>query len=329
MEKKETDKSTTTNTKTQKNTSKSSKKSSNTKTSKSVSKSKNIKTSTNKPKTTNKKVSKKETKVIKEEKKVKPVKEENNKKEIKKKRKVKRDVKFYIIEAIFLIIMLVSIFKIIAWWNDNHKSKKNLDEVTKHVEVKKDDKGEEEYKVDFNKLKEKNPDTVAYIKVNGTKIEYPIVKTDNNEYYLVRSFDKTYNEAGWPFANFVNKLDGTDKNITLFGHARLDGSMFGTLKDTLKSEWQSHEENFKIKFITETEESEYQVFSTYKIEVEDYYIEANFATDQEFETFINTIKSRSNIDYGVDVSVDDQVLTLSSCDINNDYRIVLHAKKIK
>ena len=45
--------------------------------------------------------------------------------------------------------------------------------------------------------------------------------------------------------------------------------------------------------------------------------------------FINTIKSRSNKDYGVDVTAQDQVLTLSSCDINNDYRIVLHAKKIK
>ena len=246
-----------------------------------------------------------------------------------KKRKVKRDVKFYIIEGIFLIIMLVSIFKIINWWNDNHKSKKNLDDVVKNIEIKKDDEtGMEEYKVDFDSLKEKNADTIAYIKIKGTNIEYPIVKTSNNDYYLTHSFDKTYNEAGWPFANYLNTFDGNDKNITLFGHARLDGSMFGTLKNTLKSEWQSNEENFKIKFITQTEESEYQVFSTYRIKVEDYYIKSSFATTREFETFVNTIKSRSNKDYGIDVSADDSILTLSTCDVNNDYRIVLHAKKI-
>ena len=252
-----------------------------------------------------------------------------NEKKLKKKRRIQIDAKFYIVEGIFLIFMIISIVKLISWWSDNNKSKNNLQETIKNIEIKKDEDGKEEYKVDFKSLKEKNPDTIAYIKINGTNIDYPIVKTTDNDFYLIHSFDRTYNEAGWPFANYVNYFDGNDKNITLFGHARLDGSMFGTLKNTLKSEWQSNEENFIIKFITEIEENEYQVFSTYKIKAEDYYIKSNFANNKEFEKFINTIKSRSNKDYHINVTIDDQILTLSTCDINNDYRIVMHAKKIK
>lgn len=240
----------------------------------------------------------------------------------------KKNIKRYTIELVFIILILISVFKILMWFNDNSKSKKNIKKIKEHVEVVKDEDGVDEYTIDFNSLKEQNSDVVAYLVVDGTNIEYPLVKTYDNTYYLSRSFDKTFNEAGWPFINFENKLDGTDKNISIFGHARLDGSMFGTLKDTLTSPWQDNEENFIIKFITGTEELKYQVFSTYKIKVEDYYIKANFSTNQEFETFINIIKSRSNKDYGVEVNINDQIITLSTCDINNDYRIVLHAKKI-
>ena len=265
----------------------------------------------------------------------KQVKTNSNKKQQAKKvtKKVEKDNKkkkiiHYIVEVIFIILILISVFKIFIWWKDNHKSKKILKETSKNVEVIKDESGEDTLKVDFASLKKQNSDTVAYLKVNGTNIDYPLVKTTNNEYYLFRSFDKTYNEAGWPFINFQNKLDGTDKNISIFGHARLDGSMFGTLKDTLNETWQSDENNFKVTFITENEESTYQVFSTYKIKVEDYYINADFISNNEFDKFIKTLKSRSNKDYGIEVSGEDQIITLSTCDINNDYRIVMHAKKV-
>ena len=65
------------------------------------------------------------------------------------------------------------------------------------------------------------------------------------------------------FADYKNKFDGTDKNIIIYGHNRRDGSMFYTLKNILNKEWYEKEENLKVKFITEKEETIYQVFSVY------------------------------------------------------------------
>lgn len=75
------------------------------------------------------------------------------------------------------------------------------------------------------------------------------------------------------------------------------------------------------------EKAEYKVFSVYQIENEDYYITTRF-NNKEYESFLKTIKSRSNKDFGVDVTAKDKILTLSSCANNNKYRVVLHAKKL-
>ncbi len=186
---------------------------------------------------------------------------------------------------------------------------------------------ENKYTVDFNMLKKQNSDTVAWIKVNGTNIEYPIVKAKDNEYYLTHSFDKSSNSAGWIFADYKNKFDGTDKNIVVFGHNRKDKSMFGSLKNILTSEWQNNSENTEITFVSENENCLYKVFSIYQIEKEDYYIKTNFSNNNEFEKFLETIKNRSVKNFGTPVSSVDRILTLSTCASNDNYRIVLHAKK--
>ena len=107
--------------------------------------------------------------------------------------------------------------------------------------------------VDFNELKNINENVVGWIQVNGTNINYPFVHTSNNDFYLTHSFDDSYNSAGWVFADSSNKLDGTDRNIVIYGHNRRDGGMFGTLKNILTDEWQSNSENLIIPFITENE----------------------------------------------------------------------------
>lgn len=114
----------------------------------------------------------------------------------------------------------------------------------------------------------------------------------------------------------------------MYGHNRKDGSMFATLKNVLSSEWYNNEENRKIIFNTESENNIYEVFSVYKIENEDYYIKTEFKNEDEFEKFLEVVKKRSVKDFGVEVSSKDSILTLSTCDNNNKYRVVLHAKKV-
>ena len=244
--------------------------------------------------------------------------------------KKKRNVLVHnIISGISLIIFIICLigvvyysYQIIKWKNSVDDNKKVLDKVEQNIK-KKDDKEV----IDFKKLKEINADTVAYIKVNGTNIDYVVVRGKDNSYYLNHNFEKKYNIAGWIFADYKNKLDGTDKNLVIFGHNMKDGSMFETLKNVLDKTWPEKKENHIVTLITEDKTYKYQVFSTYSINPEIYYINPEF-NNNEFSKFINVIKSRTNYDYGVEVNSDDKVLTLSSCIGDGSQRVVLHAKMI-
>ncbi len=237
------------------------------------------------------------------------------------------------LEIIFISLMIISAFEIYKWYKDNKNNELLKEKISESVivDVNTEDEDSDEtysrYRIDFETLKEINPDIVGWIKVNEVGIEYPVVKTNNNWFYLNHSFDKSYNNAGWIFADYCNKFDGTDKNIVIYGHNRRDGSMFGTMKNILKPEWYNKEENKYITFITEIENSTYEVFSIYQIQSEDYYIKTDF-TEKTYQNFINTIKQRSIKDFGTEVTTEDSIMTLSTCANDNKYRVVLHAKKL-
>lgn len=228
---------------------------------------------------------------------------------------------------ILIVILIYSGTKIFNWSKENIQNSNMAQNINKSAVTKTNTSENNKYTVDFSLLKSQNSDTVAWIKVSGTNIEYPVVKAKDNEYYLTHSFDKSSNSAGWIFADYKNKFDGTDKNIVIYGHNRKDKSMFGSLKNILSSEWQNTSENTEITFVSENENCIYKVFSVYQIEKENYYIKTNFNSSSEFEKFLETIKTRSVKDFETPVSSADSILTLSTCAANDDYRTVLHAKK--
>ena len=160
-------------------------------------------------------------------------------------------------------------------------------------------------------------------------VQFPVVKTTNNTYYLTHSFDKSYNRAGWIFMDYENKMDGQDKNIVIYGHNRKDGSMFAPLKQILKPAWYNNEANKYVTLLTEDEKLTFEVFSIYRVENEMEYITINFDSENAFRQFKYKMQQRSVKDYDIDVTVDAPILTLSTCDDNNDYRIVLHAIKVE
>ena len=245
------------------------------------------------------------------------------------KRQQKKKTIVTILLLIFISIMIFSGIKIIIWFKENGENKTIIENIRHDIYIDESKNGIDKYSVDFNSLKQKNSDTVGWIKVNGTDINFPVLKTNNNDYYMTHNFDKTENSAGWVFVDYKNKLDGKDQNTVIYAHNRRDSSMFGTLKNILDKRWQENSDNLIIPFITENEKAEYQVFSLYRIEKEDYYITTSFGTTKEFQKFIDKIKERSQKDFDIQVTTDDNILTLSTCDDDNNYRVVLHAKKIK
>ena len=182
--------------------------------------------------------------------------------------------------------------------------------------------------VDFSSLKEINNETVAWIKVNGTNINYPVVKHSDNSYYLKRSFFKKYNDAGWVFMDYRNHISTFDKNTIIYAHGRVDTTMFGSLKNLLSSNWYQNSNNHVINLVTESSSSLWQVFSVYHIPTTSDYLYTEFINDEKFLVFLNRLKSRSVYDFPVTFSESDKVITLSTC-YNEEEKMVMHAKLIK
>lgn len=252
--------------------------------------------------------------------------------------KIKKDnLLIGFIQVISIIIIIISLYYIYLWYIDNKKTENILNEIYENANVSSDnisvdnDLKIEVENIDFNKLINKNPDTIGWIKVLGTDINYPVVQTNNNDFYLTHSFDKSYNKAGWIFADYINKNlknNELDKNTIIYGHNRQNNSMFGTLSNVFKEEWLSNKENHYINFSTLNNNMVWEVFSTYTIEKEEYYIQSNFSSDEEYISFLNTIKNRSTYKYDVNISKEDKILTLSTCTNVGKGRTVLHAKLI-
>ena len=275
--------------------------------------------------------------------------DKNNKKNQRKKKKNTTWI-FVILFSIFISIIVFCLIKIFIWGKDNKDTSKVINDITNAVNVTLrddddntelvNDTNEEETSdywyyikfplidVDITELKEKNSDSVGWINVNNTNINYPFVQTKDNSYYLNHSFDKKYNEAGWVFLDYRNNNDLNNKNTILYAHSRLDKTMFGSLSKVLKSSWYNNKDNHIIRISTDTENTLWQIFSVYKIPEESYYITTNFNNNEEYNKFLNTIKQRSIHNFNTNLDTNDKILTLSTC-YSDTERTVVHAKLIK
>ncbi|MEG1015706.1 MAG: class B sortase [Bacilli bacterium] len=276
-------------------------------------------------------------------------KRKNNKTKLK---PIYRKIALILLLLISSILVIVCIYTLIKWEIDNKKSNditNNIDNKTSITIVEDssnteiiDNKNlpkENDYwdfikkpliSVDFIDLIKKNNDTVGWIKMSNSNINYPIVQSNDNDYYLTHAFDKSLNGAGWIFSDYRNNFVEFDLNTVIYGHGRQRQTMFGTLKNILLPSWQKNKDNQIIYISTPKENTLWQVFSVYTILAETYYITTSFNGEDEYNNFLNTISKRSLYPYNVPLNSKDKIITLSTCKENDrTSRLVLHAKLIK
>ena len=183
--------------------------------------------------------------------------------------------------------------------------------------------------VNFDTLLQTNQDTVAWIKVEGTKVNYPVVQSTDNDYYLHHDYRKNDNIAGWIFGDYRDDFTNFKYNTIIYGHNMNNKTMFGSIPDAvLSSSWQNNPDYHLIKLSTPTSNSIWKVFSVYTIEPEVYYLKIP-ASSESHQEFITTIKNRSIYNFNTDVTVNDKILTLSTCDNLGTKRVAVHAKLVK
>ena len=263
------------------------------------------------------------------------------------KRRRLRPWAFWVFFLLFLSILIITITILLSWQQDNKKTEKLTKELEKIVKTtEKNNTGElinppeektNDYwyymsvpflEVDFKELLKRNPDTVAFLHVENTNINYPVVQKDNNNYYLNHAFDQSRNSAGWVFLDYRNDINNLSDNTIIYGHGRLDGTMFGSLRALLNEDWFKEPSHHIIQLSTLTYNSIWQIVSVYTIPKESYYLTTHF-NSKTFESFLDTIQTRSKIVFPTSLNTNDKILTLSTC--QNDYgeRLVVHAKLIK
>ena len=191
------------------------------------------------------------------------------------------------------------------------------------------------YLTKFASLWEMNEDIVGWLSIDGTQVNYPVVQSDDNDYYLHKDFSKADNKYGIPFADCRVDISKPSTNIPIYSHNMKDGQMFGELINYQSLDY--YKQHPVINFDSLYEEGKYKIVgmfiaSTLPEHAPNFeyhnFIEAE--TDQELMDFANEVLSRSLIVTGVDIQPGDHLITLSTCTYDfEEARFAIVARRVR
>lgn len=188
---------------------------------------------------------------------------------------------------------------------------------------------------EYKTLYGKNKKLIGWLKIDDTIIDYPVMQTSNNEYYLDHNFNQEYDKNGSLFLDCDCTVYPQSDNLIIYGHHMKSGKMFGQLQKYAKESY-GKEHEF-IQFDSIYEKGTYQVMYVFRSQVysEDdlvfkYYQFINANSEEEFNSYMKEMEAMSLYDTEVTASYGDSLLTLSTCDHSQeDGRFVVVAKRIK
>ena len=188
---------------------------------------------------------------------------------------------------------------------------------------------------EYKTLYEKNKKLIGWLKIDDTNIDYPVMQTSDNEYYLTHNYNQEYDKNGSLFLDCDCSIYPRSTNLIIYGHHMKSGNMFGNLQQYAKESYGKKHDI--IQFDSIYEKATYQVMYVFRSQVynEDdlvfkYYQFINANSEEEFNSYMKEMAAMSLYDTGVTASYGDSLLTLSTCDSSQtDGRFVVVAKRIK
>lgn len=160
-------------------------------------------------------------------------------------------------------------------------------------------------------LREVNEDVIGWIVIPETQLDYPLMQGEDNEYYLERNWKGEKNVAGSIFMEQFNDKDFKNFNTVIYGHRMKNGSMFGSLKHyASKSYWEQHP---YVYIYDDAGAHRYEIFAAYEATLEGSTYQVGFADDESKQLFLDHCVGYSDIDTGVVPTIEDRIITLSTC----------------
>ena len=160
-------------------------------------------------------------------------------------------------------------------------------------------------------LRKTNPDVLGWIRIPGTKLDYPLLQAEDNQYYLKRTWKGERNNAGSIFLECKVKDDFSDFNTIIYGHNMKSGSMFGTLK---QYRTQSHyEANPYIYIVDDSGIRRYEIFAAFEADVRGYTYRLDINTPEKKQALLDYSLESSVIEAKIVPTPEDTIITLSTC----------------
>ncbi len=211
----------------------------------------------------------------------------------------------------------------IYWLKSKYDLSKIENEVISKVSVNEEGEQGESKKIDFDKLQKINSDVMGWIYIKDTDINYPIMKSNDNDYYLKRDLYKKYSSAGSIFMDYENNSDFSDENTIIYGHNLKNKKMFADLQKIYKGELGEY-----IEIYTKDTFQKYKIISVRMEEPNDEMMMKEFVSDAQRKIYLNTWVQRSKINFGYNIENNNQFITLITCDSTGKNRIIVNAQKI-
>ena len=182
--------------------------------------------------------------------------------------------------------------------------------------------------IDFDSLTAKYPDVYAWIQIPGIRVDYPIVQREgDNSYYLNHTVDGRKRFEGAIFTEDYNSKDFKDPNTIIYGHNMKNGSMFkGLHKYKDRKFFKEHSDLF---IYQPNRVLRYKIFAAYVYDSRHLMLSFDFKDENIFESYLNSVLTNKgmsgNIDTTVDISTEDKIITLSTCNNNDKQRYLVQA----
>ncbi|MBR4020026.1 MAG: class B sortase [Firmicutes bacterium] len=236
------------------------------------------------------------------------------------KKKKKGDVLYKIVMAVLVVIILFSLYNIGKILYGYYQGNSQYEEVQEIAKVEEKEEG-----IDFSALKKANGDVKAWIYLEDTVIDYPVMQTTNNDYYLYHMFNGEENGAGSIFIDYRNENPFRDFVTVLHGHRMKDGSMFKPLVQYNDPEF--YKTHKVIEITTPKKKYDCKVFAMATIPADSDFYQFYFYSDEDRQTYLNNLASWNEISTDVKVSIDDKIVMMSTCTAQlDDNRVCVFGK---
>lgn len=245
------------------------------------------------------------------------------------KRKKRSSLLTTIILAVAVIVFCVSAFQLFRIGKGYYDGRSEYDEI-RSLAVENAEKAEE-FRVNFDELLNRNPDTVGWLRFypEPAVISYPLVQGPDNELYLTKTFSANDNNLGAIFLNVSNSANFIDRNSVIYGHRMKDGSMFRALEEYKDQGFYESNPYFYI-YTKDGRKLTYHIYSVGEVEADSETYQTFFASDEVYQFFLNMTKENAMYDTGLTPTVEDTLVTLSTCTkASDEHRLVVRGMKVK